>query len=400
MKIAILVAIDIPDGAAIAHRIMMLSQGLAAWGHEIHIVTPYKFSPGPLTDEINGVKIHWGAYLPREILGTFLAKINLRTLLFKEAKQLLSQGLDWLILYDIGTEALPFLFLAKRYQCLVANETCDLYQLSFKSWKGFLSTLSKRIGYRLITPLVEINFAISRHIETFLGEMAPSIPRLIVRAPVDTEQFRTRPEAATAFRQQRGLNDAMIIGYFGSVLAVKGLAILLRAARILRQLNKPFKILITGNTAKNPDLLKLIAELDLQEQVILTGYLPHEQLIDIMSVPDILVEPKIEHGENIAGFPQKLAEYLSLGKPIVASSIGDLTEFLIDRENALLCRPGDPESMAQALLELMSDATLRERLARKARETAMHSFEGKKIASQVANALAQISRGNALRGYS
>jgi glycosyltransferase involved in cell wall biosynthesis len=397
MKIAILVAIDIPDGAAIAHRVMMLSQGLVAWGHEVHIITPYKFSPGPLTDEINGVKIHWGAYLPRELFGTSLAKINLRILLYQKVKHLLSRGLDWLILYDIGAEGLPFLFLAKRYRCLVATETCDLYQLSFKSLWGFLNTLSKRIGYRLVTPHVKINFAISRHIETFLQEMAPGIPRLIVRAPVDTEKFRTRSEAAATFRQQLCLNDSMIIGYFGSVLAVKGLAVLLKAARILKQMNKPFKILITGNTANNPDLLQLIKELELQEHVILTGYLPHAQLLGIMSVPDILVEPKIEHNENIAGFPQKLAEYLSLGKPIVASAIGDLTEFLSDRENALLCQPGDPDSMAKALLELMADAALRERLARKARETAVNYFECKKIAGQVATALAHIRGGNAFR---
>jgi glycosyltransferase involved in cell wall biosynthesis len=371
-----------------------------AWGHEVHIVAPYKFSPGPLTDEINGVTVHWGAYLPREVFGTFLARINMRILLFKKAKQLLSQGLDWLILYDIGVEALPFLFLAKRYRCLVANETCDLYQLSFKSLKSMLNTLSKRIGYRLIPPHVKINFAISRHLENFLREMAPDIPRLIVRAPVDTEQFRTRPEAAAAFRQRHGLNNSIIIGYFGSVLAVKGLTVLLRAASIIKQMNRRFKILITGNTAKNPDLLRLIEELNLQEQVILTGYLPHEQLLDVMSVPDILVEPKIEHGENIAGFPQKLAEYLSLGKPIVASAIGDLTEFLSDRENALLCTPGDPDSMAKALLELMADAPLRERLARKARETAVNYFECKKIAGQVATALSQVRRANASRNES
>lgn len=395
MKIAIIVAIDIPDGAAIAHRVMMLSQGLVAWGHEVHIIAPYKFAPGPLAATIAGVKIHWGAYLPRESFGTLLAKLKMRILLFKEARHLLSQGLDWLILYDIGTEALPFLALAHRYGCLVATETCDLYQLSFKSFWSFLNTLSKRIGYRLITPHVNMNFAISRHIESFLEERAPGIPRLIVRAPVDTEKFRTRPQAAAAFRRQHHLSRAMIIGYFGSVLAVKGLAVLLQAATMLRPMNPPFKILITGNTAKNPALLQLINELNLHEQVILTGFLPHEQLVDIMSVPDILVEPKIEHGENIAGFPQKLAEYLSLGKPIVASAIGDLTEFLQDRENALLCRPGDPESMAQALRELMHDAGLRERLARKARATAIHHFEGKKIAGQVAEALAQVSRDQA-----
>lgn len=112
MRIAFAVFDDIPDGGAMAHRVQMLAGGLASLGHEVHIIAPYKFVAGPLSDEIDRVKIHWGSYIERSASYTFLARARKRYLMYKTSRQLLHQGLDWLILYDIGIEGLPFLFLA------------------------------------------------------------------------------------------------------------------------------------------------------------------------------------------------------------------------------------------------------------------------------------------------
>jgi hypothetical protein len=56
MRIAFAVIDEIPDGGAVAHRVQMLAGGLASLGHEVHIIAPYKFSPGPLAQESNGEK--------------------------------------------------------------------------------------------------------------------------------------------------------------------------------------------------------------------------------------------------------------------------------------------------------------------------------------------------------
>ena len=62
MNISFVAYTDIPDGGAVAHRVLTLGKGLASLGHEVHIAVPYKFAPGPLCEEIEGVKVHWGAY--------------------------------------------------------------------------------------------------------------------------------------------------------------------------------------------------------------------------------------------------------------------------------------------------------------------------------------------------
>jgi glycosyltransferase involved in cell wall biosynthesis len=196
-------------------------------------------------------------------------------------------------------------------------------------------------------------------------------------------KFKRRAQAAESFRERYGLQGVPVIGYFGSVWAVKGLEVLLQAAHKLHASHKTFKLLISGNAAKNAYFMRLIEELGLKNYVVLTGYLSTDELITAMSVPDILVEPKIEIAENQAAFPQKLAEYLAMGTPIVASAIGDIPMFLHDQENALLCRPSDSDALATALLRLIDDAPLMEKLSDNARKTAERYFDCRIIAQDI-----------------
>lgn len=392
MKIAFAVFDDIPDGGAVAHRVQMLARGLAALGHEVHIVAPYKFSPGPLDGEIDGVQLHWGAYIKRNLANTTLARVRKRLLMYNTSRRLLRQGLDWLIIYDMGLEGLPFLLLAKLAGCKVAADNCDLCCLSDqKSLLGLFYVISDRLGHILVTPRLHLNFAISSRIEEDLCRKAFRVPRVRVLAPVDMDKFKRRPQAAESFRKRYGLQGVPVIGYFGSVWAVKGLEVLLQAAHKLSTSHKTFKLLVSGNAAKNAYLMRRIDELALKDRVVLTGYLSTDALITAMSVPDILVEPKIEHGQNVAAFPQKLAEYLAMGTPIVASAIGDIPLFLHDRENALLCRPGDPDALAAALLRLMEDQGIRAKLSKNARKTAGQYFDCRKIARQIETALTKFN---------
>jgi glycosyltransferase involved in cell wall biosynthesis len=392
MKIAFAVFDEIPDGGAMAHRVQMLARGLASLGHEVHIIAPYKFSGGNLSAEIDGVKVHWGAHINRSRSHILLARARKRYLMYKISRQLLRRGLDWLILYDIGLEGLPFVLLAKQAGCKVAADNCDVLNISNKhSLREIFYIISDRVGHLLVTPRLSLNFAISSFIEEELKRRSPRVPRLRVGAPVDLGKFAKRTEAARAFRQRYELQGIPVIGYFGGVYAVKGLQVLLQAAHKLAASGQPFKLLISGNAAKNDSLLRRIDELALKDRIVLTGFLSTEELITAMSVPDILVEPKIADDENRAAFPQKLAEYLAMGTPIAASAIGDIPLFLHDQENALLCRPGDADSLAAALMKLMNDPVLREKLSRKARETAGRYFDCRIIARQIEAALSQLN---------
>jgi len=384
LKIAIVVFTSIPDGGAVAQRVLMMAKGLVALGHEVQVVVPYRFTPGPLAEEIDGVRIHWGACASRRIDRSWLGKLRKRYLLLKVMKRLAQTGLTWMMLYDMGLDGLPFILLARRHGVLVASDNCDTRCYADKATlPELMQILSAKLGHRLVTPYLHLNVAISKYLAKCLQTIAPQVPIVIAPAPVDTQKYIDHKAAAREFRRRSGINDAMVIGYFGSVWAVKGLEIVFQAAADLQQRGKDFKLLITGNLSANGNLMQLIEELKLKDRLILPGFLPREELIGTMSVADILVEPKIAHVANQAAFPQKLAEYLSLGKPIVASAIGDIPQYLSHGQNALLCEAGNPLALANEIEKLIDNNELRQKLGVKARETAVRCFDCEIIARRM-----------------
>jgi glycosyltransferase involved in cell wall biosynthesis len=389
MKLAYVAFCDIPHGGASANRLMMLGRGLSSLGHEVHILVPYRFSGGPLCQEIDGATVHWGASVEPRVTDALGGRLRKRALLYKSARDLLWQGLDWLILCDMGLDGLPFLRLARHYGCRVAGELVDTRWLSKKPTLRELFYLPwYKGGHLLVTPRLDLILVISRYLENQLLEIAPRVPRLIVPAPVDLTEFKPRKAEAQLWRRRYGLKDSLVIGYFGSKWSVKGLDVLIRAVGKLRQGGKkPFKLLITGKSANETTTKKLIMELGLQEHLILPGFLPFEELPAAMTAADILVEPKIGHLANEAAFPQKVAEYLSMGKAVVTTAVGDIPFFLKDQEDVLLCPPGDHEALAGALNRLLEDNSLRARLGLKGGEAARNHFDCRLLAQRIDLAL-------------
>jgi glycosyltransferase involved in cell wall biosynthesis len=72
------------------------------------------------------------------------------------------------------------------------------------------------------------------------------------------------------------------------------------------------------------------------------------------------------------GFGLPPLEAMACGCPVVATRVGAVPEYAVDRDNALLVEPGDVEGMAEGLHEVLADATLRERLS----EGGLRTVEG------------------------
>jgi glycosyltransferase involved in cell wall biosynthesis len=391
LRIAYVTYSAFPESAAVAHRIQMIAKGLASLGHELHILAPYRLSPGPLSEEIEGVQIHWGAHMSVSASKKLLATLTKRILLIKLALRFLKAGLDWMILYDMGPDALPFLCFAKIMNCSIAAETVDLRSCrnTLKARDPF-DVARYKIGEYLIAPRVQLHIVISKFLEAYLRDIAPKVPRVIVPPPVDTHKYRDNQRQARLFRRKYQLDDSLVLMYLGSHWGIKGVAVLIEAFSKLSKEENQVKLVITGDFERqgsDQNLRQLVKELRSENLIIITGYLPENELVPAMSAADILIEPKTDHVANMAAFPQKLAEYLSVGKPIVASAVGDIPLYLQSGENALLCQAGNPQSLTEALLEMIGDAALRGRLAKNARATALKFFDCTKIAKRINKAL-------------
>jgi glycosyltransferase involved in cell wall biosynthesis len=184
----------------------------------------------------------------------------------------------------------------------------------------------------------------------------------VIRNAVDTARFT--PEIPLA--QVDGIpNGAFVVGFSGSLKAWHGLETLLPAFRALRTRLPQAHLLVVGEGPRKAWVEGYAVGAGLVDAVTLTGWVAHTDLPGLIARMDVATAPYPSTAGHYFS-PLKLYEYLAVGRPVVASHIGQTASLLQCTEAALLVPPGDEAALTAALLQVASDPALAARLARNA----------------------------------
>lgn len=156
----------------------------------------------------------------------------------------------------------------------------------------------------------------------------------------------------------------VLVLWQGIILPYKGVDLLLRAWKQVETRSENCRLVIAGTG--NPDLLgelrQLVNELELKRVELRFRFLSIQELVTLYAAADVVVYPYRAITTSGA-----LATGFAFGKAIVASNLPVFRELLTNWENALLVDPQDSGDLATALLELVQDGSLRDRLSRSVR---------------------------------
>jgi glycosyltransferase involved in cell wall biosynthesis len=182
----------------------------------------------------------------------------------------------------------------------------------------------------------------------------------VIRNAVETDRFHPQVQPA---RTPRIPDGAFVVGFSGSLKAWHGLDTLLPAFRALRDHVPSAHLLVVGEGPRKAWVEGYAAGAGLEGAITLTGWVGHDDLPGLIARMDVATAPyPVAAGHYFS--PLKLYEYLAVGRPIVASRIGQTAQVLEGTGAALLLPPGDTAALTQGLLRLANDPTLRESLAR------------------------------------
>ncbi len=189
---------------------------------------------------------------------------------------------------------------------------------------------------------------------------------------VDTAVFapEVQQAAGLAVRRRFGLGSGPIILFLGTLSIHKGVTHVVRAMARVAQECPEARLVLVGSGPLEIELRRLVAELGLGEHVLFAGRAHYEEVPAFLAAGDVLVLPSLNEG-----LPRVILEAMAMARPVVASRVGGVPELVQDGETGLLTAPRDEAALAESLLRLAKDPSLREAMGNRARQSIGIEYE-------------------------
>jgi glycosyltransferase involved in cell wall biosynthesis len=164
--------------------------------------------------------------------------------------------------------------------------------------------------------------------------------------------------------------------YSGSFGIKDGVEFLIDAFEILANDVPSLRLILVGQ----PDadrlscILGKIKNCRFKQRIEYKGYLDDHAYYRELNRASIMCMTRIDHPYAHAGFPFKLGEYLASGRPVIASDVSDIKEFLTHKESALLVRPGNMQDLVDSVHYLLEYPERASAIGQRGRQVARQHF--------------------------
>ncbi len=377
-----------PKGASthIAHFV----SGLTRAGHEVLLVTP-RAGALPVEDVFEGARhVRVGEPADGDASPGFLR----RALAFGEAVLALAEreGPFDVAHFRAVWSGLPLLLRREalaapgRARLLTLFEANSLTSVElpfhYPGLHGHALLDKLRRLERLLLAEVDALVCVSRVTRGFLAGLGARRERIhVIPNGIDPDAFVATPLPARGARLPEAL-------YVGTLADWQGLQSLVEAwPRVLARRPARLRLVGRGRARQRKELLRRIRKLGLQEHVSLEPAVAHAAVPALFATADLALVPLGYNERNVVQgcCPLKLLEAMASGRPSVASNLPVVRELARDGREALLVAPDAPDALAAAVLRLLEDERLAQRLAQGAARRARAEFTWSRAQARLAD---------------
>ena len=202
---------------------------------------------------------------------------------------------------------------------------------------------------RLTLPLVHRIICVSDANRRDLIEECPAVAAKTqtVYNGVDPSAFPSQPDRQTV-RKELGTTHGPVLVTIGRLTDQKGHRYLLQALPRLLETWPQLCCVFVGEGELRDALHHMAIDLGVEQACRFVGV--REDIADILAAADLFVLPSLSEG-----FPFVLLEALAMGRPVVASRVNGVPELIEDHKTGLLVPARDPQALARAIREVLSD---------------------------------------------
>ncbi len=237
---------------------------------------------------------------------------------------------------------------------------------------GKISRVHRRLWINQLTfPFMDRVTALSETHKTYLAEQEGIDPKKIEIIPngIEVDRFASA-EARNGLRSSFGIeNGEPIVGIVAMLRPEKSHDIFLQAAGKILRKNPKAHFLVVGDGPERPRLEMLTQKLNLSSRVHFVG--ARNDVPEIISLFDVGVLSSQPVVETLS---VSVLEYMASGKPVVATRVGSLPEIVEEARSGFLVEPGDAESLADRILQLLDDQQLARQMGARGHERVAREY--------------------------
>jgi len=196
-------------------------------------------------------------------------------------------------------------------------------------------------------------------------KIAPKDKFSTIHSGVDPDKYFNLSVDVVAMRRSLGIPDnSFVVGTAGRLTPVKGHRYLIEAAGRLVDFRPDTVFVFLGDGELLCELENMASRLGVKENVRFLGW--RRDTAEVMSTFDLFVLPSLNEGMG-----RVLVEAMALGKPVVASGVGGISNLIVHGENGLLVRPADSRALAGSIKFLITDSEKRKQMEGKGKRIAV-----------------------------
>jgi glycosyltransferase involved in cell wall biosynthesis len=238
--------------------------------------------------------------------------------------------------------------------------------------RGF-ELIGAKIGNRL-ADRVTVNAEAVRDF-VHANEGCPREKMVVIPSGVDTDRFR--PLGASGFKARLGLAEAdTVVGVVTRMRVRKGVEEFIRAIGRLRQTHPGVRGVIVGEVQLDETLQGLVRALGLDRHLVLLGR--RSDMPEVLSAFDVFVLSSHDEGMSNA-----ILEAMAMEKPVVATDVGGTGEVVRHGQSGLLVPARDPDALAAAIGEVLSQPAGAREMGRLGRRLVEENFSAHSMVRQM-----------------
>ncbi|MBH07424.1 MAG: glycosyl transferase family 1 [Phycisphaeraceae bacterium] len=175
---------------------------------------------------------------------------------------------------------------------------------------------------------------------------------------IDESRFKRHhpPDQARLRLQYQVPPGRVVMGAVGRLSTEKGFCLLIRAVHALVERGLDLELWIAGEGDQRGDLEDMVERYDLAGRVRLLGFV--EDTISLYHALDLFVLSSLREG-----LPNVVLEAMSMHVPVVVTQVGGVGDLIQHEQTGLICTAGELDALIEACQRLVTDKTLRRRLA-------------------------------------